>query len=118
MSDLVYTARSGDRPIVWLHGEVRTPPFTDRARVEVGYLLRLLQRGVRLSLPHSRPMPAVGPRCHELRVNDEDATWRIVYRLEHDAVVVADVFEKKTTRTPQHVIDASRRRLAAYDREG
>ena len=70
---------------------------------------------MRLSLPHSRPMPSIGPRCHELRVPDEDANWRIMYRLDKDAVVIADVLSKATRKTPKHVIDTCRCRLAAYD---
>jgi len=83
--------------------------------VEAGVLLRRLQRGERLGLPHSRPMPEVGARCHELRVVDRDASWRIVYRADEDAIVVLEVFSKKTRTTPKAVIEACRRRLAAYD---
>jgi phage-related protein len=68
-----------DKVLAWLHGEVRTPPFSKAARIEAGYLLRELQRGRQLSMPQSRPMPAVGARCHELRIIDERVTWRIVY---------------------------------------
>ncbi len=74
-----------DRPLAWLHGEIKTPPFTPEARIEAGVLLRRLQRGESLSLPHSRPMPVVGPHCHELRIPDERKTWRIVYHLAADA---------------------------------
>lgn len=104
-----------DRPLVWLHGEIKTPPFSAAARVETGILLRRLQRSERLALPHSRPMPGIGPRCHELRVRDEGQTWRVVYRLDEDAVVIAEVFAKKTARTPPHIIDACQRRLREYD---
>lgn len=107
--------RSADKPLIWLHGEVRTPPLTTAARVEAGLLLRRLQRGEGLSLPQSRPMPVIGRRCHELRVIDADATWRIVYRIDADAIVVADVFAKKTQTTPKSVIYACQRRLRAYD---
>lgn len=103
------------KPLVWLHGEVRTPPLTASARVEAGELLRRLQRGEVLSLPHSRPMPALGRRCHELRVVDERATWRIISRVDPDAVVVAEVFSKKTRATPRTVLDTCTRRLRAYD---
>ena len=68
-----------DKPLVWLHGEVKTPPFSKEARLEAGYLLRRLQQSERLEMPHSRPMPGIGPRCHELRIVDVNATWRIVY---------------------------------------
>src|SRR5690349_17250483 len=69
-----------DKPIVWLGGKVKTPPFSLEARIEAGVLLRRLQRGELLGLPHSRPMPSIGQHCHELRVVDEDRSWRIVYR--------------------------------------
>ena len=108
---------SKDKPLAWLSGEVKTPPLSAAARVEVGFLLRRLQRGDRIEMPHSRPMPSVGPRCHELRINDADTTWRVVYRFDSDAVVIADVFSKKTPQTPQSVIDNCRRRLKEYDRD-
>jgi phage-related protein len=104
-----------DKPLAWLHGEIKTPPFSKAARVETGYLLRELQRGKVLSMPQSRPMPSIGPRCHELRVTDEGVTWRIVYRVDPDAIVIAEVFAKKTPKTPATVLDACRRRLKEYD---
>lgn len=36
------------KPVVWLHGEVKTPPFTPEGRQEAGMLLRLLQEGERI----------------------------------------------------------------------
>ena len=104
-----------DKPLVWLRGEVQSPPFSDDARREAGFLLRMLQRGEKLSLPHSRPMPGIGRRCHELRVQDERHTWRIVYRLDSDAIVIAHVFSKKSQTTPRAVIDACKSLLARYD---
>lgn len=104
------------KPIVWLRGEVKTPPFSQEARIEAGYLLRRLQRGETLALPHSRPMPAVGPRCHELRINDQAGTFRIMYRADPDAIVVLEVFGKKTPQTPRTVIEACKRRAREYDR--
>jgi len=83
--------------------------------VEAGYLLRRLQAGEKLAMPHSRAMPAIGPRCHELRVNDEKATWRIIYRIDEDAIVILEVFEKRTKQTPQSVIDVCKQRLRDYD---
>lgn len=105
-----------DKLLAWLHGEVKTPPFSAEARVEAGMLLRKLQRGERLDLPHSRSMPGVGPRCHELRIQDADVTWRIIYRADPDAVVICEVFAKKTRATPRAAVEAARRRLNAYDR--
>jgi len=50
-----------------------------------------------------------------LRINDETETWRIVYRIDADAVIIAEVFSKKTAQTPKRVIDACKRRLIEYD---
>lgn len=104
-----------DKPLVWRRGEVKTPPCSAAARLEMGWLLRRLQTGERLGLPHSRPMPSIGRGCHELRVIDAGKTWRLVYRLDAEAIVVADVFQKTTAQTPARVIDDCRRRLRLFD---
>lgn len=107
---------SNERPLVWLHGEIQTPPFSRSARIQAGYLLRLLQKGEPIAMPHARPLATVGPRCHELRVRDAAGHWRVVYRLDPDAVVIVAVFSKKTASTPRAVIDACIHRLKEYDR--
>jgi phage-related protein len=104
-----------DKPVVWLAGEIRTPPFSKEARVEAGFLLRRLQRGETLGMPHVRPMPRLGRRAYELRVRDVDQNWRVMVRLDADAVVIAGVFSKKTRTTPSKVIEACRERLRHYD---
>lgn len=115
MSHWTYVmSRRSDAPLVWLEGEVKSPPFSPVARVEAGFLLRRLQQGELLGLPHSRPMPAIGRGCHELRVPDRGLTWRIVYYLAGDAVVVLEVFAKKTEATPQATLELCRKRLAQY----
>ena len=83
-----------DKPLVWLHGEVKTPPFTLAARMEAGVLLRKLQQGENVGLPYSRPMPGIGAHCHELRIRDENHNWRIIYRIDEDAIVIIEVFQK------------------------
>jgi phage-related protein len=99
-------------------GKLATPPVGSAARVEAGFLLRRLQRGERLGFPHSRPMPEVGSGVHELRIEDRErrVSWRIVYRIDSDAVLVVHWFEKKTQQTPRRVIDLCRQRLHDYDR--
>ncbi len=101
--------------VVWLHGEIKTPPLSSEARIEAGFLLRKLQMGEMLSLPHSRPMPSIGAKCHELRIDDRDKTWRVVYRIDDDAIVILEVFEKKTHKTPREVIENCKRRIRLYD---
>lgn len=104
-----------DKPLIWLHGEVKTPPFSPTARLEAGLLLRKLQRGERLGMPHSRTMPTIGPRCHELRITDAGVTWRIIYRIDSDAIVILEVFSKRTRVTPESVIETCRQRIRSYD---
>lgn len=86
------------------------------ARLEAGMLLRRLQRGDKIGLPHVRPMPVLGARCAELRIPDEDVTWRILYRADPDAIVIAAVFAKKTPATPAAILATAKARLRQYDR--
>ena len=104
-----------DKPLVWLHAEIKTPPFSTDARIEAGFLLRRLERGERIGMPHSRSMSSIAPRCHELRITDRGSTWRIVYRVDPDAVIIVEVFAKRTRQTPRRVIDLCRKRLGEYD---
>ena len=108
-----------DKPLVILSVEIRTPPLSTDARIEAGYLLRRLQKGETLSLPHSRPMPSIGPGVHELRIQDPStsSTWRIVYRADPREIVVIDVFAKKTQTTPKQVIERCKRRLRVWDQD-
>jgi phage-related protein len=81
----------------------------------MGDSLRRLQRGESLSFPLSRPMGTIGARCHELRVIDQGSSWRLIYRVDPDAIVIVEVFRKTTRATPTSVVDACKRRLRAYD---
>ena len=60
-------------------------------------------------------MPSIGPRCHELRVTDAGHAWRIIYRIDDDAIVILDVFPKTTKQTPPRVLEACRARCRHYD---
>ena len=103
------------KPLVWWEGEIKTPPFSPIARIEAGMLLRRLQQGESIGMPHSRPMPSISRRCHELRIRDDEQSWRIVYRIDPDAIVIVEVFSKKTGATPKKIIDTCKARLRAYD---
>ena len=97
---------------------LQTPPVGRQARDEAGVLLRRVQRGESVGMPDSRPMPSIKRRVHELRVDDRETrkTWRIVYRIDPDAILVVHWFEKKTQTTTQRVIDVCKKRLGDYDR--
>lgn len=105
-----------DKPLAWLHGEIKTPPLSAAARVEAGVLLRRLQRGESVSMPESRPMPSIGPRCHELRIDDTvtKREFRILYYIGISAIAILEVFAKTTKTTPKTVIDQAKKRLRQY----
>ena len=103
------------KPVVWLHGEIKTPPFTAEGRQEAGMLLRLLQEREPLSMPQAEPLLNVGPRCGALRVRDAEHNWRIMYRADSNAVLVLEVYSKKTRKIPDEVIKRCKDRLKRYD---
>jgi phage-related protein len=105
-----------DRPLYVLHGQIKSPPMSSAARMEVGYLLRRIQQGEMLTLPESRPMPEIGRDCHELCVEDagQRLTWRVIYFIDDMAILVLEVFEKKSRATPETVKRACRERLSRY----
>lgn len=102
------------KPLVWLHGEIKSPPFSKQARIEMGFLLRQLQNGIMLSMPQSRSMTSIGKNCHELRVVDGNKTWRLIYKINSDSIILLDIFQKKTNKTPKKVIENCRKRLIQY----
>ena len=103
------------KPLVWLHGEIKTPPFTAEGRQEAGMLLRLLQQGEQLGMPQAEPLSDVGKRCGALRVRDAGHIWRIMYRIDSDAILVLEVYAKKTPKIPDEVIKRCQDRLKRYD---
>ncbi len=60
--------RKSDKPLVWIHGDVKSPPFSAEARLEAGFLLRRLQRGESLGLPQSKASK---------QAKLESAGWRV-----------------------------------------
>ena len=65
-------------------------------------------------MPHSKPMPGIGPGCHELRIPDKHATWRIIHFIDTDAILILEVIDKKTSKTPSAVVSNCQRRLSMY----
>lgn len=103
------------KPLVWLHSEIKTPPFTAESRQEAGMLLRLMQQGKQLGMPQAEPLPDVGKRCGALRVRDAEHNWRIMYRVDPDAILILEVYAKKTRKIPDEVIERCQERLKRYD---
>jgi len=105
------------KPLRWLGHAITVPPFSKNAALAVGALLEVVALGGMPAMPHARPLPSVGARCYELRVNDGNKTWRVVYHIAEDAIVVLDVFAKKSRETPKRVIDRCKRRLRRHERD-
>jgi len=60
-------------------------------------------------------MPSIGKACHELRVNDQNKTWRLFYKIDDEAIVILDVAEKKSQQTPKALIDVCEKRRKNYE---
>jgi phage-related protein len=75
----------------------------------------MLQQGESLGMPQAEALPDVGSRCGALRVRDAEHNWRIMYRIDSDAVLVLDVYSKKTRKIPDEVIERCQQRLKRYD---
>lgn len=112
----VKLAKPVSKPLYILGGEIKTPPMGRVARLQAGYLMRLVQDGESLTMPLSRPMPEIAPQCHELRIVDDenDVEWRVIYFIDDIAIVILDVFEKKTQTTPERVKRVCRERRTRY----
>jgi phage-related protein len=103
------------KPLVWLTTKIKTPPVSLETRTETGFLLRLIQSGTLLHMPHSRPMPIIGRNCHELRITDSKCIWRIFYRVDVDAILIIDWDNKKTEQTTKAKILLCKKRIIEYD---
>ncbi len=78
-------------------------------------LLRLLQNGEQPGMPQAELLPDLGRRCGALRIRDAGHNWRIMYRVDADAIVILEIYAKKTRRIPDEIMDRCRERLKRYD---
>lgn len=94
----------------------RLREFPEDARQEAGFQLDRVQRGERPS--DCKPIPTIGKGVEELRIWDEDGTFRVIFTAKRsEAVYVLHAFQKKTQTTPKHDVDLARKRLAGLTRE-
>jgi hypothetical protein len=100
MSSSTYTGGAGDRPrrkpLALLDRGLERLDLSRVGRLRLAVLMERLREGEVLAMPESRPMPTIGPSCHELRFRDASRKrhWRLVYRVDPDAVVLVDAFVK------------------------
>ncbi len=86
--------------------------FPEGVRRELGKAIFDLQKGEKISMPLSRPMPSVAAGVEELRVRDRSGAYRVFYYLRlADSVLIFHAFAKTTQKTPIHEIALARKRL-------
>ena len=108
--------RRREKLLGWARGAepISSPPMPAQARIDAGYLLRLVQKGHRLGPPICEPMTDIGPNCHELRLTADKSEWRVFYHVSDESVLVLGVFQKKTQQTPQRWLQVCRKRLRLF----
>jgi phage-related protein len=80
--------------------------------MSVGHAIWELQRGMKLAMPLSRPMPAVAAGVEELRIRDSAGAFRVFYFVrDARGIVVFHAFVKKSQKTPKDEIETGRKRL-------
>ena len=89
----------------------RVREFPAAARQDVGYQLDKVQRGEQPD--DSKPMPSIGRGVEEIRVWDDQGTYRVIYTARlANAVFVLHAFQKKTQATAKRDIVLAKERLA------
>lgn len=44
-------------------------------------------------------------------MREASKTWRVIYRIDEDAIAIVEVFNKTTRTTPKNVIELCKKRL-------
>lgn len=84
----------------------------NKTKIEIGTLLLLLQKGVKLGEPQFKSMKAIHPKAHELRIKNRIGIYRIIYVLSiKEMILIPHAFMKKTQRTSQNEINLATKRL-------
>ena len=86
--------------------------FPDRVKMNLGYSLRLLQWGEEPM--DYRPLPSVGKGLFELREQDKDGWYRVIYLSRtNDCIHVVHAFEKDSREIPENEKEVARQNLSA-----
>ncbi len=84
--------------------------YSKPVKKSIGSELRLLQIGARPI--HSRPLKTVGRGVWEIKVNEMEGHFRVVYLIRRrDRIYVLHAFQKKTRKTPKREIELAKKRL-------
>lgn len=86
--------------------------FPDDVRRELGKAIFDLQRGEVLSMPLSRPMPAIASGAAEFRIRDRSGIYRaFYYTASPRGILVFHAFMKKKRATAKQELDLGKKRL-------
>ncbi len=84
----------------------------ENTRREIGTLLMLIQSGIKLTEPQSKPMKAIHKSAFELRIKDKKGIYRVIYVLNiGNKILIPHAFTKTSQKTPQKEIKLSIKRL-------
>lgn len=73
--------------------------WPDAIREDLVDAIARLERGHKLSMPLSKPMPSIGKGVHELRFKDRSGIYRVIYVLAGASKIWLLHAFKKTTQT-------------------
>lgn len=90
--------------------------FPQDAMQDAGYQLDKVQRGQQPD--DFKPMPAIGVGVEEIRIWDDNGTFRVIYTARiGNAVYVLHAFQKKTQATSKKDIDIAKERFKLIGKE-
>ena len=86
--------------------------FPVSVKEDLADAMALLDEGLNLSMPLSKPMPSIGSGVHELRFKDRSGNYRVVYFIrKHADIFLIHAFQKKSKKTPKENIELAKQRL-------
>lgn len=102
-----------EKPIHWMGSSLKDikdeKVFSLEARKEAGHQLSQVQMG--LDPDDWKPFDEVGPGTREIRINQDDGWYQIMYVAKfQEAVYVLHCFKKKTTSTRKKEIEIANSR--------
>ncbi|MGH7052771.1 MAG: type II toxin-antitoxin system RelE/ParE family toxin [Stellaceae bacterium] len=106
--------RTKPKPVTFLgSSQADLRAFPDDARLEAGYQLDRVQRG--MEPKDWKPMTIIGPGVKEIRISEESGTFRVFYLAAlADRVLVLHAFQKKSQKTPRKDIELATKRLKEW----
>lgn len=84
--------------------------FPEDAKREAGFQLDKVQRGIEPT--DWKPIKTVGASVREIRINDGQGIFRVIYVAKYaDTIFVLHAFKKKSQKTAQIDLDIAKQRL-------